>query len=124
MARRDIAGAVDFAHLESYAAGDAAVIDEVLELFREQVAIWLRLLDPNGPTQGWRDAAHTLKGSSLGIGAWALAEACGQAEAAQDAELGQRILLLERIRTAADAALSDIAAYAHERALQSLKAPR
>ncbi|MGC1301388.1 MAG: Hpt domain-containing protein [Caulobacteraceae bacterium] len=121
MARRDITGAVDFAHLESYAAGDSALIDEVLGLFREQLALWLRLLDPNGPAQGWRDAAHTLKGSALGVGAFALAETCGAAEEASDADLGQRIVLLERIRTAADAALSDIAAYAHERALQSLR---
>jgi HPt (histidine-containing phosphotransfer) domain-containing protein len=121
MARRDITGAVDFAHLESYAAGDDALIEEVLELFREQLALWLRLLDPNGPQQGWRDAAHTLKGSALGVGAFALAETCDAAETATDADLGRRLLLLERIRTAADAALSDIAAYTHERALQSLK---
>ncbi len=121
MARRDIVGAVNFAHLESYAGGDEAVIDEVLEIFREQLQMWLRLLDPNGPAQSWRDAAHTLKGSALGVGAFDLAEACGAAELAQDAGLGQRIIQLERIRTTADAALSDIAAYAHERALQSLK---
>jgi HPt (histidine-containing phosphotransfer) domain-containing protein len=121
MARRDITGAVDFAHLESYAGGDGAVIDEVLEIFREQLQMWLRLLDPGGPPQSWRDAAHTLKGSALGVGAFALAETCGAAELAQNADLGQRMVQLERIRTAADAALADIAAYAHERALQSLK---
>ncbi|WP_158916016.1 Hpt domain-containing protein [Caulobacter sp. S45] len=124
MARRDITGAVDFAYLENYAAGDSALVEEVLGLFREQLSMWLRLLDPNGPPQGWRDAAHTLKGSALGVGAFALAEVCGAAEATPDTELGARLMLFERIRTAADAALSDIAAYTHERALQSLKGRR
>jgi hypothetical protein len=73
MARRDLAGAVDFGHLESFAAGDAALVEEVLALFREQASLWVRLLDPEGPDEGWRDAAHTLKGSALGVGASTLA---------------------------------------------------
>ena len=121
MARRDISGAVDFAHLESFAAGDEALIDEVLGLFREQAALWVRLLDPDGSNDTWRDGAHTLKGSALGIGAFALAAACGEAEDAAATGAGQKALQLERVRTALDAALADIAAYAHERALQSLK---
>lgn len=121
MARRDIAGAVDFAHLESYAAGDEALIDEVLGLFREQAALWVRLLDPKGSSDSWRDAAHTLKGSALGIGAFALAGLCGEAEAAFATDAGGKAVLLDRVRTALDAALADIAAYVHERALQSLK---
>ena len=121
MARRDITGAVDFDHLEAYAAGDAALVDEVLGLFGEQVQLWLPLLDPS--SAGWRDAAHTLKGSALGIGAFALAGACDAAETAA-ADFGVRSLQLERIRTAVDAALLDIAAYRHETALQGLKTPR
>lgn len=121
MARRDITGAVDFAHLESSAAGDDALIDEVLGLFSEQVEIWMRLLDPSGSAEAWRDGAHTLKGSSLGVGAFALAKACGEAEAGFGLDAGHKTVLLGRVRNALDAALSDIAAYAHERALQSLK---
>lgn len=121
MARRDITGAVDFAHLESYAAGDAALIDEVLALFREQAALWVRLLDPDGPDDGWRDGAHTLKGSSLGVGAFALAQACDEAEIGCALDPGRKAVLLNRVRDALDAALADIAAYAHERAIQSLK---
>lgn len=121
MARRDLTGAVDFGHLESYAAGDASLIEEVLGLFREQASLWLRLLDPAAPSEGWRDAAHTLKGASLGVGAFALASACEAAETRADAAMGERSALLERIRDALDMTLSDIAAYLHERALQSLK---
>jgi hypothetical protein len=123
MARRDIAGVVDFAHLERYAAGDQALVDEVLALFREQAAIWVKLLDPSGPPEVWRDGAHTLKGAALGVGAFELAKAC---EAAEQAAGGPEASvvgapLLDRVRTALDAALADIAAYAHERALQSLR---
>jgi len=122
MARRDLTGAVDFGHLESFAAGDAALIEEVLAMFREQAAVWVRLLDPHGAEGGWRDSAHTLKGAALGVGAFRLAEACGEAETAWESDPGHKAVLRGRVLDALDAALSDIAAYEHEQALQSLKA--
>jgi HPt (histidine-containing phosphotransfer) domain-containing protein len=114
MARRDLTGAVDFAYLESFAAGDAGVIEEVLELFREQAALWSTLLDPNA--EGWRDAVHTIKGASRGVGAFQLGDACEAAERVGPSGL-------DAVRDAMDAALADVAAYLHERALQSLKTP-
>jgi HPt (histidine-containing phosphotransfer) domain-containing protein len=124
MARRDITGAVDFAYLEGYAAGDTALVEEVLGLFRQQAELWLPLLDPSGPVDGWRDAAHALKGSALGVGAFRVAEVCGEAEAGAAEGPGPRAARLERLRTALDGALADIAAYLHEQALRSLKTPR
>ncbi len=115
MARRDLTGAVDFGYLEGFAAGDAQVVEEVLNLFREQAALWSNLLDPAG--EGWRDAAHTIKGASRGVGAFALGDACERAEKGQDPTL-------DGVRNALDAALADIAAYVHEQALQSLRTPR
>ena len=112
MARRDITGAVDFPYLEGFAAGDSGVIEEVLNLFREQAQIWSRMLEPG--EAGWRDAAHTLKGAARGIGANALADACAHAEAAGEGALPS-------VHTALDAALLDIAAYQHEQMLKSLK---
>ncbi len=112
MAKRDITGAVDFAYLEGFAAGDEAMIDEVLALFREQAAIWSPMLDPGG--EGWRDAVHTVKGAARGVGAFELGNACERAEAVGPGGL-------DGVRDALDAALLDIAAYAHERALKSLK---
>jgi HPt (histidine-containing phosphotransfer) domain-containing protein len=114
MARRDLTGAVDFAYLEGFAAGDAEVIDEVLALFREQAALWSNLLDPAG--EGWRDAVHTIKGASRGIGAFALGDACQTCEIDGPGKI-------PAVRDALNAALADVAAYAHERALQSLKGP-
>ncbi|HWU12957.1 MAG TPA: Hpt domain-containing protein [Caulobacter sp.] len=111
MARRDISGAVDFAYLEGFAMNDSTVIDEVLALFREQAALWTPMLDKSHP--GWMDAVHTVKGAARGVGAFALGDVCAQAEA------GTRSL--GDVRNALDTALLDIAAYAHERALRSLK---
>ena len=115
LARRDIKGVVDFAYLEAFAAGDDDLIDEVLALFREQSAIWGAMLEPDH--QGWRDAVHTLKGASRGIGAFQVGDVCEACEAAGAGDLA-------KVRDALDAALADIAAYAHERALESLKSPR
>jgi HPt (histidine-containing phosphotransfer) domain-containing protein len=123
MAKRDLTGAVDFEHLERFAAGDRQVIDEVLAIFREQAGMWLRLLDPAAAHSAWRDAAHTLKGSALGLGAHDLAKACAAAELAADSDLTERTLKLEKVRDALDLALADIAAYVHEQALRSLKSP-
>lgn len=123
LARRDLTGAVDFQYLEGYAGGDAALVEEVLSMFREQAEVWLRLLDPKAP-DGWRDAAHTLKGAALGIGAGEVARACEAAEMGQEASIGEKQVMLDRIQDAVDRALADIAAYLHEQALRSLKTPR
>jgi|688.fasta_scaffold231520_2 HPt (histidine-containing phosphotransfer) domain-containing protein len=124
MARRDLTGAVDFGYLETFTAGDAQVIEEVLGLFREQAELWLRLLDPAAEAEAWRDAAHTLKGAALGIGAEDLAEACKTAEFDTSSDAGRRAHLLDKVRDALDLALADIAAYQHEAALTGLKTPR
>jgi HPt (histidine-containing phosphotransfer) domain-containing protein len=123
MARRDLTGAVDFGYLEAYAAGDQPVVDEVLALFREQAALWTPLLDVSAEDGAWRDAVHTIKGSARGVGAGALADACAEAEAGV-ADPARRSVLLGRVRDALDLALADIAAYAHEQALKSLKTPK
>jgi HPt (histidine-containing phosphotransfer) domain-containing protein len=116
MARRDITGAVDFSILEGFAAGDQTVIEDVLNLFREQAQIWAPLLDVT--SEAWRDAAHTVKGAAAGIGAVELSKLCGEAERVSE-ELAQPAL--ERVHDALDRALSDVAAYQHERMLQSLR---
>ena len=116
MARRDLSGAVDFTVLERMTAGDEAVGEEVLELFVQQAAMWSQMLDVR--EEGWRDAAHTLRGAAAGIGAGVLAEACAAAEAADKAAAAP---LLDRARDALDVALTDVAAYRHELMLRGLR---
>ena len=123
MARRDLTGAVDFTRLDAYAAGDAALVEEVLGLFEEQAALWLRLLEDACGADGFRDAAHTMKGSALGLCADRLAEACDRAEAQSEAGPALRGALAARVRDEVDRVLADAAAWRHEQALRSLKAP-
>ncbi len=116
MAMRDVTGAVDFAYLENYTMNDAGIIEEVLRLFQQQCDMWTPLLNPDHA--GWRDAAHTLKGAAAGIGANDLAEKAGEAETGDIAGSAGR---LDKVRTAMDAALMDVAAYLHGLQLRSLK---
>lgn len=105
------AGAIDFTHLEHYVGGDQAIIREVLALFSDQARTVLPTLDPGGPVDQWRNAAHSLKGSALGIGAAALASACGEAELAKDAPPDQKTAARARIADCLGAVLADIAVY-------------
>ncbi|MDB5460138.1 MAG: histidine phosphotransferase [Caulobacteraceae bacterium] len=104
-------GSVDFGHLESYVAGDRAIVREVLDLFSDQARTVLPALSPTAAKDDWRHAAHSLKGSALGIGAFALAEACGAAEAARDESPEAKRAVLARVADAMAEALADIAAY-------------
>ena len=94
--------AVDFGYLESFAAGDRRVVDEVLELFLGQAAQWAPKLSDEAP--GWRDVVHTIKGAGRGIGAVALGDACAEAEVEGEA-------MLPRVRQALDEAVAAIEAY-------------
>ena len=78
---------------------------------REQAALWAPMLDPAHP--GWKDAVHTVKGAARGVGAFQLGEVCERCETGQES--------LEAVKTALDVALMDIATYAHEQALRSLR---
>ena len=116
MARRDLSGAVDFSVLDRTTGDDPEVSEEVLGLFAEQAALWSGLLNPG--VEGWRDAVHTLRGAAAGIGAGELAARCAAAEALEAKTASPA---LERVRSALDAALADVAAYRHELMLKSLR---
>jgi HPt (histidine-containing phosphotransfer) domain-containing protein len=72
-------GAVDFEYLETFTAGDMQVVTEVLAMFREQAEVWRAKLDTPDPA-GWRDLAHTIKGSARGIGAKRLGDVADAGE--------------------------------------------
>ncbi|MGH6879092.1 MAG: Hpt domain-containing protein [Rhizomicrobium sp.] len=67
---------IDLAHLARYTGGEAALDAEVLNLFVQQGAHALARLHsllaaPDSKT--WRETLHTLKGSAMGVGAFAFA---------------------------------------------------
>ena len=71
---------MDLDHLAAMTGNDHDLAVEVIEIFQHQAQLWSRLLDPRLDAREWSDAAHTLKGASLGIGALKLAAACERAE--------------------------------------------
>ncbi len=71
---------IDTEHLLHMTGGDANLADEVLDIFRSQAETWGRLLSAEMDQKEWADAAHTLKGAALSIGATEFAEACAQVE--------------------------------------------
>ena len=93
---------VDFAYLESFAAGDHTVIAEVLTLFRQQAAMWEEGLQAGNA--GLPDLLHTIKGAARGVGANVLGDNCAVAEAEGAAKLPQ-------VKAALQDALSEMAAY-------------
>ena len=73
---------IDFAHLRRYTLGDEAVEREVLQLFVGHVPVIMAELKAASSDKAWRDAAHSLKGSALSLGAWKVARGAVRAEAA------------------------------------------
>ncbi|CUS56978.1 MULTISPECIES: Hpt domain-containing protein [unclassified Hyphomonas] len=92
---------LDREHLKAMTGGDNDLAVEVIEIFRHQAEIWSRMLDPHAEASQWADAAHTLKGASLGIGAILLASKCEKAEKAGRSETPPSV-------TAAAVMISDI----------------
>lgn len=79
---------IDLVHLSKFTMGRRDLEAEILGLFRQQLAASLDRLaaaaQDAGNDKAWREAAHTLKGSARGVGAWALADVCQTAEALAD----------------------------------------
>lgn len=103
-------GVIDFAHLEKYVSGDDALRDEILGIFAEQVRHLLDEFDVFQPDEDWKNAAHTLKGASRGVGAWALGQICEDAEklvGPAPAKREARATLLVSLRFLAHAALDE-----------------
>lgn len=75
----------DAAHLARYTGGDAALRDELLALMCDQARRCLGIMDGPSDPASWRAACHTLKGAARGVGAFALADVCDEAEVQPEA---------------------------------------
>ncbi|WP_203294105.1 Hpt domain-containing protein [Maricaulis parjimensis] len=71
----------DRAHLDRYTGGDEALTAELLNLMCDQARRCLGLMETASDETAWTAATHTLKGAARGVGAFALADLCEQAEA-------------------------------------------
>jgi HPt (histidine-containing phosphotransfer) domain-containing protein len=70
---------IDDDHLRQMTLGDRGLEREVLEIFVRQAALMLRRISGAKPALA-AAAAHTLKGSARGIGAWRVAQAADRLE--------------------------------------------
>ena len=97
-------GAIDLQHLARMTLGERSLEREVLALFDRQAELLLpRIRKSTQPVAA--ATAHTLKGSALGIGAFAVARAAEAVERASDKDLHNAV---ETLRTALVAASTEI----------------
>jgi HPt (histidine-containing phosphotransfer) domain-containing protein len=72
--------AIDLVHLARQTGGDEALERELLALFAEQCQRQITIIHELGDCLRRADAAHTLKGAALAVGAWSVAEAATAVE--------------------------------------------
>jgi HPt (histidine-containing phosphotransfer) domain-containing protein len=109
---------LDRDHLNAMTGGDKGLALEVIDIFREQTGLWMRLMDPKAEPKQWADAAHTLKGACLSLGALRLASYCELAEKAGRSETPPSTtaaaVLLGDVRDCLSATMEEVAKAAHE----------
>jgi HPt (histidine-containing phosphotransfer) domain-containing protein len=71
---------LDLRHLDHQTLGDKALRSEVLQLFLDEAGKYCADLQSADECKTWRMALHTLKGVSLNLGAFRLAQLCRQFE--------------------------------------------
>jgi HPt (histidine-containing phosphotransfer) domain-containing protein len=100
---------IDDDHLRQMTLGDPGLEREVLEIFMRQAALMLRRIAGAKPALA-AAAAHTLKGSARGIGAWRVAQAADRLErvAAGDDNLEAFKVAIAELETASHEARTAI----------------
>jgi HPt (histidine-containing phosphotransfer) domain-containing protein len=102
---------VDLVHLSRYSLGDRELEREILQLFQNQVPLYLDRLRAASTVREWREAAHSVKGSAKGVGAWGLAKQAERAEQVADpsvAGAGTALIALERAWEEANSYLGEL----------------
>lgn len=99
---------LDMVHLRCFTAGEAAFEREILGLFAGELPKTIAALERASSAREWHMAAHTLKGSALGIGACRLADVAREAERSFSLDCAARAALIMR----AKAAIADVLAEA------------
>jgi HPt (histidine-containing phosphotransfer) domain-containing protein len=79
--REQMQSVIDEGHLGRMTLGDRSLEREVLQIFARQTVLMLNRIAAADPARA-AAAAHTLKGSACGIGAWRVARAAERLEQA------------------------------------------
>ncbi|HUD52166.1 Hpt domain-containing protein [Parvibaculum sp.] len=93
---------LDLVHLSRYTLGNRSLEVELLGLFRAQAGVYVARLQDAANEKEWKDAAHSLKGSARGLGAWALGDIAEEAERRAGDDAAGRAYMIGRIRDAID----------------------
>lgn len=93
---------IDFEHLAQYTAGDKALEADLLAEFVTNADGYVARIAAAPGSDDAEIAAHTLKGSAKGIGAFMLAVAAAEAEEIKAADDGNGVEILSRLRTEMD----------------------
>ncbi len=113
---------LDIAHLSSMTGADASLGIEVVDIFRQQTELWQRMLDPSLPREQWADAAHSLKGTALSVGAKRLAAVCARVErlgrSEQDVSLVEAGTAISALKDEIGPAIEAAARVAHQLSLR------
>lgn len=98
---------LDLNHLRRFTMGQLAFEREILGLFAATLAQTIAALESAEGASEWHRAAHTLKGSALGIGAGRLAGLAREAEQIGALTPSDRGPIMDRIRSAASELLEE-----------------
>jgi HPt (histidine-containing phosphotransfer) domain-containing protein len=98
---------IDEDHLGRMTLGDRSLEREILEIFGRQTALMLTRIEGAEPARA-AAAAHTLKGSACGIGAWRVVQAAERLEqaAAGLGDFSEAVAELEAASTEVRAAIA------------------
>ncbi|MEZ5840707.1 MAG: Hpt domain-containing protein [Hyphomicrobiales bacterium] len=102
---------IDLVHLARHSLGNRDLEQEILRLFVRQSAIYLERLKGASTSKARSEAAHTIKGSAKGIGAWRVAHLAEAVENPPAADFAMAIELmadLERAVAEANAYIGSI----------------
>ncbi len=91
---------LDLVHLSRYTLGNRSLETELLGLFRSQAGVYVARLQDAATDKEWKDAAHSLKGSARGLGAWTLGDIAEEAECLAGFDASGRANIVERLRAA------------------------
>ncbi|MCC2111465.1 MAG: Hpt domain-containing protein [Hyphomicrobiales bacterium] len=95
---------VDLVHLAQHSLGNRQLEQEILRLFVRQSAIYLDRLKAAASTDARCKAAHTIKGSARGIGAWRVAHLAEAIENPPAADYAMAFDLMKDLEKAVDEA--------------------
>jgi len=114
---------IDFDHLNQYVGGDSELTAEVFGLFKHQVEMWGRALIVEADDEIWESATHSLKGTSLAVGATKLAELCSHAEGliGDGNRPGAREVAVQNIEFRISRTLAEIQRWEYRRKLDEIR---